>query len=519
MKKKLVMVSESMLFIWQRAMTEPAGRLISALLLGSLAVFGFAPYDFPPATLLALVGLWLLLAGAAGWRQGLREGFAFGFGLFGFGISWMGVSLGLYGGVPMGFTWLVVLAFALFLALFVAVVGALAVVGRKLVSPFFWAVLWLPTLWVISEWLRVVIWAGFPWLLVGYAYTDSWLAGWAPIAGSLGVSFAVAMSAGLLVWMIQSKKWLLGALVYGIFWGLSGQLGQVTWVSPKSGPIAVGLVHGQIPETIKWDSRTLEYMLQAYQLASFPLLSQTKLIVWPETAIPTFLDSVMDDLHPIITKAHAADTTVITGVALREDSIAGRQYFNSIASLDGSLRYDKRHLVPFSEFYPGFSVLAAIAKWINMPMAQFSVGETPKVQPIGDSQVGLGVCYEADFGYEMASVSADTDWWLIVSDDGWFHPSAMAGQHWQMTRLRARELGREIVRVTNQGYTGVAHTDGTGTIAASPDDDLAGHIVKVQAYSGTTPYVRWHDMPLLAVLSFILALVLTRWRARTLKTG
>jgi apolipoprotein N-acyltransferase len=88
----------------------------------------------------------------------------------------------------------------------------------------------------------------------------------------------------------------------------------------------------------------------------------------------------------------------------------------------------------------------------------------------------------------------------------------MAGQHWQMTRLRARELGREIVRVTNQGYTGVAHTDGSGTIAALPDDELAGHLVSVQPYTGSTPYVRWHDMPLLALLSFILALVLMRLR-------
>jgi apolipoprotein N-acyltransferase len=147
-----------------------------------------------------------------------------------------------------------------------------------------------------------------------------------------------------------------------------------------------------------------------------------------------------------------------------------------------------------------------------MPMAQFSVGETPKVQTIAGSQVGLGVCYEADFGFEMAQVSQDVDWWLIVSDDGWFYPSAMAGQHWQMTRLRARELGREIVRVTNQGYTGVAHVDGSGTVVASPDSELAGHIVPVQSYSGLTPYVRWHDMPLLGLLSFVLALVLVRWR-------
>jgi apolipoprotein N-acyltransferase len=505
-------LQERMMDLHQTLLTNPMWRLASALLLGSVAVFGFAPYDFPPATLLALVGLWWLLADASSWQQGMREGFAFGFGLFGFGISWMGVSLGLYGGVPMGLAWLVALAFVFLLASFIAVVGALSVATRSVVSSWVWAIVWLPTLWVLSEWLRIVIWAGFPWLLLGYSHTDTWLAGWAPIAGSLGVSFAVALSAGLIWWAVASKNTFKAIIIYGLFWGLSGQLGSIAWVSSKGEQQPIALVHGQISETLKWDKHALSYLLQAYQVASFPLLTQSPVVVWSETAVPTFLDSALPELQPIVDKAKASNTTIITGAALREDSISGRQYFNSIVSLDGTLRYDKRHLVPFSEFYPGFLILAAVAKWINMPMAQFSVGETPKVQTIAGSQVGLGVCYEADFGFEMARVSSETDWWLIVSDDGWFYPSAMAGQHWQMTRLRARELGREIVRVTNQGYTGVAHIDGSGTIAAAPDSELAGHIVQVRSYSGSTPYVRWHDMPLLGVLSFVLALVLMRWR-------
>jgi apolipoprotein N-acyltransferase len=498
--------------LWQKLIAQPMGRLIVAVCLGSLAVLGFAPYDFAPATLLALVGFWWLLAHAIDWRQGLREGLAFGIGFFGFGISWMGVSLGIYGGVPLGFTWLIVLAFVLLLASFVAVSALISVVARDSLPPFVWAVFFLPALWVMSEWLRVIIWAGFPWLLVGYSHTDTWLAGWAPIAGTLGVSFAVAMSAGLMWWAISTKNVFKGVLFYGLFLGFSGQIGLIEWVTPKDDKQPIALVHGQVSEAIKWDRQALPALLEAYQRASYPLLSQAPLIVWSETAVPTFLDIALAQLQPIIEQATASNTMIITGTALREETIAGRQYFNSIASLDGSLRYDKRHLVPFSEYYPGFALLSAFAKLINMPMAQFSFGETAKVQTLGKHHVGFGVCYEADFGFEMAQVSQDVDWWLIVSDDGWFHPSAMAGQHWQMTRLRARELGREIVRVTNQGYTGVAHTDGSGTIAALPDDELAGHLVSVQPYTGSTPYVRWHDMPLLALLSFILALVLMRLR-------
>jgi apolipoprotein N-acyltransferase len=357
-----------------------------------------------------------------------------------------------------------------------------------------------------------MIWDGFPWLLVGYSHTDTWLAGWAPLGGTLAVSFAVSVSAGLLWLLLRSVQWFPVALAFGLFWSFSGYLSGLSWVEAKGEATPVALVHGQVSETIKWNPDALTPILRAYQQASEPFWGAAKVIVWPETAIPTFLDSVMPALGEFSQTAESSGTQIVTGVALREDTIHGRQYFNSIAALDGSLRYDKQHLVPFSEYYPGFAVLSALGKLINMPMSQFSAGELPKVQSLAEQQVGLAVCYEADFGLEMAIVTPTTDWWLVVSDDGWFHPSAMAGQHWQMTRLRARELGREIVRVTNQGYSGVARVNGEGNAVATPKDALTGHLVSVQAYSGETPYVRYRDMPLLMLLSFSIAMVFMRWR-------
>ena len=487
-------------------------RRLLALLIGSIAVLGFSPYDFPLATLLALVVLWSLWSTAKNWQQGAIEGFAFGVGFFGYGISWLGISLAIYGGVPFGATWLVVLLFVLLLSLFVSLVGILAVWSFHAFPKALWALLLVPSFWVGAEWLRVMTWDGFPWLLVGYSHTDTWLAGWAPLGGTLAVSFAVSLSAGLLWLLLRSIQWFPVALAFGLFWSFSGYLSNLSWVEPKGEATPVALVHGQISERIKWNADALMPILHAYQQASEPFLADAKVIVWPETAIPAFLDSVMPALDALNLATDEAKTQLVTGVALREDTIAGRKYFNSIAALDGSLRYDKQHLVPFSEYYPGFSLLSAFAKLINMPMSQFSAGELDKVQPLARQQVGLAVCYEADFGVEMAIVTSRTDWWLVVSDDGWFYPSAMAGQHWQMTRLRARELGREVVRVTNQGYSGIARVSGKGDVVATPKDALAGHLMSVQAYTGETPYVRYRDMPLLMILSFSIVLVFMRWK-------
>jgi apolipoprotein N-acyltransferase len=494
--------------VWYWLSQRSFGRSIAALILGSLAVLGFSPYDFPLATMVALIGLWGLWSTASNWQEGRNLGALFGLGFFGFGVSWLGLSLGLYGGVPWGIAWLVVVLFILLLASFIALVGALSVYWRDCLPLLWWSILLLPSLWVLAEWLRIIIWTGFPWLLIGYSHTDTWLAGWAPISGTLGLSFAVAMSAGLVWWMARTDNWISGALIYGIFWGLSGQLAQVSWVEAKGDAQTIGLVHGQVSERIKWESSALDAIIMAYEQASLPLVDKAKIIVWPETAIPTFLDKALPKMALFIEQLHVHQTQVVTGVALREDKVSGRQYFNSIASLDGSVRFDKRHLVPFSEFYPGYALLDWFARKLDMPMAQFSFGETPVVQPLSTAFVAMGVCYEADFGTEMARSSAHADWWLIVSDDGWFYPSSMASQHWQMIRLRAKELGRDIVRVTNQGYSGVATVKGDAMPVASPDSPHEGHLVNVQAYQGETPYVRWHDMPLLGLLSFVLAMVI-----------
>ena len=285
----------------------------------------------------------------------------------------------------------------------------------------------------------------------------------------------------------------------------------MTWVKPQGEAQSIALVHGQVSETVKWDARALPALLDAYTQATKPVIGKVPLVVWPETAIPTFLDAVQERLAPLILSADANKTTILTGVAMRDDSISGREYFNSIAALDNTLRYDKRHLVPFSEYYPGFAFFSYISKMMGMPMAQFTAGTGAQVLPLMGQQVAMGVCYEADFVQEMARVDT-ADWWLIVSDDGWFYPSAMAYQHWQMVKLHARVLGREIVRVTNQGVTGVAKINGEGTVLALPTDALGARMAQVQAYTGQTPYVRWHDMMLLGMLSFVFAFVFMRHR-------
>lgn len=491
---------------------HPLRRALLALALGSITVLGFAPVSIPLATLLAMVAMWGLWSTASSGKQAALEGFAFGFGLFGYGINWLGISLSIYGGVPFGVAWLMVLIFVVTLAGFVALLGVLAHFSYRVLPQSAWAVLALPVLWVFIEWLRTVLWSGFPWLLVGYSHTDTWLLGWAPILGTLGVSLVVAISAGLLWLLVRTQQWMPIAISFGLLWAASGYLSHHTWVTPEGEAKPIAVVHGHLSETQRWQEEELLPTIRLYQRESEPFIGKVDAIIWPETAIPTFLHRVMPALAQFRDQASAQGTQVVVGAATKQEDLSGVHYYNSLLSLDGQFHYDKQHLVPFSEFYPAFSLLSAVADYIGMPMAQFSVGQQTPVQTLANQSVGVAICYEADFGHEMAQHTAATDWWLVVSDDGWFYPSHMAAQHWQMTRLRAVELGREIVRVTNQGYTGVVGVDATQRIAALPSDALAAKLVDVQAYRGETPFVRFGHLPLILLFSFTFAWIGMSWR-------
>ena len=173
-----------------------------ALLAGLACVFGFAPFGIFPIPVVSLAVLFLLWCRAESPRRAAHLGFFFGLGLFTAGVGWIHVSLHDFGGMPIWLSAPATLLFTAFLALFPALAGYLQ--ARFLVSIGYRASLLMPAVWVAIEWLRGIIFTGFPWLTLGYAHSDSPLAGYAPLLGVYGVSLMAAICAGLLAYLVQN---------------------------------------------------------------------------------------------------------------------------------------------------------------------------------------------------------------------------------------------------------------------------------------------------------------------------
>ena len=128
-------------------------------------------------------------------------GYSYGLGLFGIGVSWLHISINLFGGVSLigayGITFLLIA----YLSLFPALVGYLSRL-YDIRSEGYYYLLTVPSLWTLGECLRARLFTGFPWLSLGYTQTDSALAGYAPLAGVFAVSFFIVLLSGLLLLLL-----------------------------------------------------------------------------------------------------------------------------------------------------------------------------------------------------------------------------------------------------------------------------------------------------------------------------
>lgn len=481
---------------------------------GALMPLALAPFNAWPLALVGLAALALLLHRQGG-RAALGRAFAFGLGQYAVGISWIYVSIHQFGGAGAP---LAALMTGLFVA-FVAAVFALPYwaygrwfAGRKLelLAAF-------PAFWLLGEWVRTWLLTGFPWLYPGYSQLDTWLAGWAPLAGVLGVGLILAYSAALAAqWLLVRRPgtglWLASAACLAL-WGGGAGLRSITWTEIDPEPVTVAMVQPNIPQELKWQSHYAQTTLEKLLDMSEPLW-EADLLIWPEAAIPITYHRAGSFLDRLDERASEHDSALITGIIYDQNKPGARtRYYNSLIGL-GQARghYHKRRLVPFGEYVPLERWLRGAIDFFDLPTSIITRG--PENQPglrWGDELIAPSICYEVVYPDRVARGAIGSGLLLTVSNDAWFADSIGPLQHMQKARMRALETGRYLVRSTNNGVS--ALVDDRGRILAQSEQfvhtTLSG---QVHTARGNTPFMRWGSGPLVALA--LLALLGVRLASR-----
>lgn len=504
---------------------KPLTLPVIAIIAGACNTFAFAPFHYWLIQILSLAVLASLIIRTDRAKTAFILGWAYGFGSLASGIHWLFVSMHQYGGMnaPMAATAVILLSLVL---------GLLAGFAAGLTRFFMkrWnagntvAVFFIfPSFWAIFEWVRGWIATGLPWVVTGYAHTNSPLAGYAPIVGVYGISFAAALVAGAiaLFFTIGRDHWikLLAASVLPIVLILAGgqMLRHVQWTEPAGQPIQVRLLQGNIPQEFKFSPAQIHLALDMY--ADSITSKKADLIVTPETAVPIYTQLLPAGyLENLSRYAAQSYSHIALGIPLADSP---RNYTNSLIVISPTdqekntpygYRYNKHHLVPFGEFVPfGFHWFVNM---MHIPLGDFARGD-PLQKPfaVKDQWVMPNICYEDIFGEEIVDQIRNEQEignhqptiLLNVSNIAWFGNTIALPQHLQISQMRSLETRRPMLRSTNTGATAVIDAQGNIQAILTPYTRDELHVT-VQGYHGSTPYIRYGNLLMLAIAILFLAI-------------
>ena len=464
---------------------------VLALLAGAIFPLALAPFDVWPFVPLS-AGL-LCTALNRSQRAG-GVGFAYGAGFFGAGVSWVYVSIHVYGNTPV---WLALALTTLFCGGLALLFTAQAIAYRRLASRHAaWQAIQFASLWVLFEWFRSWLLTGFPWLYAGYGALDSPFAGWIPVVGVYGTSWLlVAIGCFIANALSQPRdagRWVGTAVITSLLL-ISGLLLQrVEWTSPEGNPVTVAIVQPNVPLKEKWNPRYRNRILSDFRERSTALAQEHTLVVWPESALPGYRDLLLEVIEPVDQHFALLDSTLITGIPTRDAT--GR--YNSITALGaGSGTYHKQKLVPFGEYVPLENWLRGVIAFFDLPMSQFVAGANEQ-EPLlaGNLPIAPFICYEIVYPDFVQRYAGDAALLVTISNDTWFGQSAGPWQHFQMARYRAVELGRDLIRGTNDGVSALITADG---VISSTAVQFSEAVIRgtVQPRSGQTPFAVTGSLP------------------------
>ncbi len=500
------------------------GHLL-ALFLGALVPLSLAPLNWWPLGILAATLLAPLLENLGG-KQCLGRSFFFGLGMFGTGASWVYISIHDFGFTSPPLALLLTTLFVVGLALVFAL--PFIFYSRCFAATLAGKTLGFAAIWTLGEWSRSWLLTGFPWLYLGYAHVDTWLAGWAPVFGVFGLSFLCLVSGTFLLQAtlalrkksvpqdsVSAAAGLTLAAMVAVLWGAGFFLARHSWQPHTSDKeISVAIVQPNIPLKLKWNPLYRDEIMRILRQETSAHWDKD-LIVWPEAAVPLMYHDAEYFLSEVAREAEHSHSGIILGILY--DDAEPQTYYNSIVGLGrASGIYFKQRLVPFGEYVPLERWLRGLIAFFNLPNSIIFPG--PKNQDIltfDQYRVAPSICYEIVYPNLVATLARDAALLVTISNDAWFGKSIGPHQHFQMARMRALENQRYVLRSTNTGVSGIIDPKGRVERLATQFNQETIAQVNVGLVTGLTPFSMWGSRPViigcwLLLAGFAIAKIRTR---------
>lgn len=438
-------------------------------------------------------------------------GYLFGFSYFLFSLTWITQSC-TYVGLNQFYGYLALLLLVIGLSLYPAIACSLTV---YLSTNKFNLNIYFAVFWVITEYLRSILFTGFPWNLIGYAsYEFSYFIQIADILGIFGVSFILL----LVILLIRNKKQYIYGIVLLLITVLYGfykiEIFNSYIIPSKTNNIVI--VHPSIKQENKLDNRLFWNNIDLHiYLSSINNINKNNktLIIWPEAAVNSVVNEVI--VKYLSSTVTNSNTLLLTGI-YRIDN--GNSY-NSAVVINNKNEvikyYDKRHLVPFGEYIPNWVNKIGLNN-ISFDDSGFSSGKIKNTINIEEYRpFDICICYEIIFPGKVMDSPLTSEWILNITNDAWFINSDEQYQHLTMACFRAIEQGRAIARCNNNGISAIIDCNGkvTKSLDANTIDNISEEMPK-KYYN--TIYSKYNNSIILVILGITLLILLYTTHTRKL---
>ena len=432
---------------------------------GLLMALAFPPINLSLLAFVALVPLFVYLDRPWTFWRTVRAGILTATTFFAVTLSWLN-AVG-------AISWLAFPAYAAVVAIHVAEFFCfiLPIVALKnyLSIPFLCSA---PFAWVACERLRSYGDLAAPWTNFGYSLTRfPFLLQFADIVGIYGVSFwLITLNVALFAAIrtrhqrTECRRYMLLCLVVFSAVNLYNTMRWFGGVGPVGGHVNVAVIQPNVPQRIKWDDHySREILAKTFALNATAVQDSTDLVVWPETAIPYYIDENRPFSLKEMGQLTPGSVHILTGLLFTARGTGGDiHFYNAAAMFDshGTMlqRYKKIYLVPSTEKYPFRDVLGFTRPLFNIQDLVYGgmdSGQDPTVFTLPDAKFSVLICYESAFPQLSREFRLRGANFLVnITNDAWFGRSFAPYQHASFLVLRAIENRTAIVRSGNTGISG-----------------------------------------------------------------
>ena len=480
-------------------------ELISVTVAGILYVLAFPPFSYKFVIYISLV-IFISLIITQSRKNAIVLSFIYGLTIFSVGTSWIFNSILVYGNGGIFISSILTIIFIFIQSSYFIIVGFF--INRNYFDYDNTLSIFAPASFlVLVEFIRSNLFTGFPWLIIGHSQIHTIFDNMYPYLGSHFVSFIIILiSTYLAITFINKKKFIHNKLIlFIIILILFISQYHLSWVE-ESGKesISVAIIQPNIKQDSKFNMSNLNKIEEKYISLSEKI--ESELIIMPETALPTVYTSGTNFYKNKILKE---SNSLISGI-FRKDK---NRIFNSMILLNKTEQfYDKRHLVPFGEYTPLKSLLEPLAQTLAIPMSNLSPGSLKQtIFTYKDIKLIPIICYESAYSSLIDINNGDYSIIVNLSNDSWFGNSFAPHQHLQITQVRAIEFQRNLIRSANTGISAIINKQ--GIIMKKLDYNTSGVIEShIFAITGSTPFSRFGDYPVLMLIFIIIIFYIARIR-------